>query len=178
MTDTATQGQTAMFRIVIRGSMDDVWAELTKTGVPNETFFNAVMDTTTLGPNAPMRMRTKNGKYTGVVGTVLEHDPPRRFSHTFKFTGFDDPECTVIHDLEEVEGGVQYTIRAENLPVGTKTAKQMQQGSKMIGTTLKSMVENGKPSFGTRLLFCLFRVMEPLSPAASRSEHWPLEGHL
>ena len=51
----------------------------------------------------------------------------------------------------------------------------MKQGGPMILNTLKAMVENGKPSFFTRVLFKLFRVLEFTSPMSSRTENWPLE---
>jgi hypothetical protein len=49
----------------------------------------------------------------------------------------------------------------------------MKQGGRMIVNTLKAVVENGRPSFGTRLLYRLFRGMEPCSPKTTRSENWP-----
>ena len=109
------------------------------------------------------------------IGDVLEFDPPHRFAHTFKFTHLDDPECTVIYELRESEGGVAFRMTLEDLPVGTKTAKQMKKGGTMILSTLKAMVERGRPSLTTRSLFVLFRAMEITSPESTRSEHWPLE---
>jgi hypothetical protein len=50
----------------------------------------------------------------------------------------------------------------------------MLQGGVLIANTLKQVIENGRPAFGTRLLFTLFKLMEPLSPAKCRSEHWPV----
>ena len=100
--------------------------------------------------------------------------PLKRFAHTFKFTNFYDPECLVIFDLEPKDGGVLFTMTLENLPEGTRTAKQMVSGAKLITATLKSVIETGRPSFGTRLLFVLFRVMEPISPKRCRSENWPV----
>ena len=164
----------AVFSIFIRGTADAVWREITKTDEPQQTFFNMWMETTTFAPGAPIRMRTKSRKYTGAVGEVLEWDPPRRFAHTFRFTQFDDPECIVRYEIEDAEGGVNFRMTLENLPDGTKTAKQMRQGGTMIVKTLKSMVESGKPSFGTRVLFRVFGLLEPLSPKSTRSEHWPL----
>ena len=71
--------------------------------------------------------------------------------------------------------GVEFTLRLEDLPPGTKTAKQMLQGSRLIVNTLKALVETGRPSFGVRLLYRLFGVLEPLlSPKKTRSEHWPI----
>ena len=167
----------ALFEIHIRGAIEDVWRQITKTDEPQECFFNMYMDTPRgeLDVGHPIRMRTKSRRYTGAIGEVLEYDPPHRFAHTFRFTHLADPECTVIYELTEVEGGVDFRLTLENLPVGTKTAKQMKQGGPMILSTLKAMVELGKPSLGTRTMFALFRAIEFTSPASTRSEHWPLE---
>lgn len=167
--------QPAMFQVFIAASLEDVWHEITQTEQPMPSFFNNRMHYTELAPGSPLAMRTVDGKYTGVVGKILEVVPLKRFSHTFKFTNFDDPECIVIYDLEAADGGVKFTLTIENLPPGTKTAKQMTQGGTMIVNTLKTLLETGRPSFGTRLLFVLFRVLQPISPKRCRSEHWPLD---
>lgn len=165
----------AVFKIQIAAQVQDVWKEITRTDRPIPAFFNMRMHTTGLKVGAPMQMRTKSGKYTGVVGEVLEYDPPRRFAHTFKFTNLKDPPCKVIYELRESGGGTEFTLILEDLPLGTKTAKQMQQGATMIQNTLKAVMETGRPSFGTRMLFGIFRLLEPTSPKSMRVENWPLK---
>jgi uncharacterized protein YndB with AHSA1/START domain len=162
------------FKIFIRGTIQQVWHELTKTGEPQQCFFNNVLHTTGLKVGAPVRMRSPNGKYTAVVGEVLEFDPPHRYVTSFRFTNYDDPPCRVIHELKEVPGGVEYSLTVENAPSGTKTERDMARGGTLIINTLKAMVENGRPSFGTRMLFVLFKVLGPLTPKRCRSENWPL----
>ena len=165
---------TQVFRIVIHGSVEDVWREITKTDEPIACFFNSRMDVRALRPGSKLAMRTPDSAYTGVVGEILEVQPYRRFSHTFRFTHLADPACKVIYDLEPVADGVQFTLTIEDLPIGTKSAKQMVQGGSMIVNTLKAVIETGRPSFGTRMLFLLFRVMQPFTPAKCRTEHWPV----
>jgi uncharacterized protein YndB with AHSA1/START domain len=165
----------AVFKVFIRGSVDAVWREITKTDTAQACMFNMRLHTPGLKPGAPIRMRTKNGKYTGVVGEVLEYDPPRKYSHTFKFTNYDDPPCTVTYELKPVAGGVEFTMMLDEMPKGTKTAKQMVQGGQMIVNTLKAVVETGKPPLGTRILYGMFSVLEPfVSPKATRTENWPM----
>lgn len=164
-----------MFQVFIRASLEDVWHEITRTDQPIPAFFNNRMHVGALAPGSRIAMRTPDNKYTGVVGEILEVVPLKRFSHTFRFTNFDDPECTVIYDLEQAEGGVKFTLTIENIPTGTKTAKQMIQGGTMIVNTLRSVLETGKPSFGTRMLFVLFKLLQPLSPKKCLSENWPVE---
>ncbi len=162
-------------RIIINASIQDVWDALTKEGEVLPFFFNSVLHTTTLAPGAPMRMRSKDGKYTGVVGEVLELDPPHRYVTTFKFTNFDDPPCKVTHQLKEVDGGVEYTLISENVPVGTKTENQMQQGGGFIVKTLKGIVENGKPPFSSRLILGMISLFEWMTPKKCLTENWPME---
>jgi len=164
------------FRVWIAGTIDAVWSEITRTDAPIAAFFNNRMDCRELAAGSRIAMRSPDGKWTGVVGEITEYDPPRRFAHTFRFTNMDDPECTVVYDLVEKDGGTEFTLTIEDLPAGTKTAKQMTQGGTMIVNTLKSTVETGRPSFGIRVLYGLFKVLAPLSPKRCRSENWPLDG--
>jgi len=166
----------SMFRVVIDATLEDVWNEITRTDEPIAAFFNSRMHVGKLAPGSRLAMRSPDGKYTAVVGEILECEPLKRFVHTFKFTNYDDPECVVAYDLEEVDGGVQFTLTITDLPEGTKTAKQMVQGGTMIVNTLKRVLETGKPGFGTRLLFGVFKLMTPLTPKRCRSEHWPIDG--
>jgi len=165
----------AKFRILIRGTIDEVWQEITRTDAPIAAFFNSQLHVRKLAPGSKIAMRSPDGKYTGVVGEILELDPPSRFAHTFKFTNYDEPPCNVIYDLAEVDGGVQFTLTVEGMPPGTKTAKQMTQGGKMIVNTLKSVIETGRPSFGTRMLFFVFKLTAFMTPKKSLSENWPVD---
>lgn len=167
-----------VFRVMINASPEKVWAEITRTDKPIACFFNNRMHLGRggLAPGSPMAMRSPDGKLTGVVGTILECDPPRRFAHTFRFTSFNDPECCVIYDLRPAQGGTEFTLTIEQLPVGTKTAKQMTQGGSMITSTLKAVMETGRPTAGVRVLYAILGVVGPvISPKACRSEHWPVD---
>lgn len=165
-------------RVVIRANLQEVWDALTRQGEPLPFFFGSVMHTTGLKPGAQLRMRTPDGKYTAVVGEILEFDPPHRFAHTFRFTHLDDPPCVVTYELKEIEGGVEFTLTSDQVAPGTKTAKSMAQGAVFITQVLKSLVETGRPSIGKRLLLTVIRWMQPFSPARSRSTNWPLEQRL
>ena len=167
-----TTTQKAVSKIFIQGTIEQVWNEITKTDEVQKCMFNSRLHTDGLRPGAKIFMRTPNGKYTGVVGEVLECDAPHRYSHTFKFTAYDDPTCTVTYELKEVEGGVEFTLTADGIPSGTKTADQMIRGADLIVKTLKAIVETGKPPLGTRLLYVMFGMMEPFSPRKSLSENW------
>lgn len=162
-------------RVVIEAPIEKVWETLTQTDVVLPFFFCSVLKTTRLAVGAPIRMRSPNGKLTGVVGEVVEFDPPRCLAHTFKFTNYDDPLCLVRYELKSIEGGTEFTLTSENVPPGTKTAKQMDAGGKLIVQTLKVYVETGRPAFISRLIGWVNRLSGPFSPRRCRSENWPFE---
>ncbi len=120
-------------------------------------------------------MESKSGKYRSVVGTVLEFSPPHRYSHTFKFTGYEDQPCTVTYELKEVAGGVEFTLMTTNVPAGTKTEKGMAQGGMFICKVFKSVVETGKPGFGHRIMLGLMGAFEPFTPKQCKTENWSFD---
>lgn len=166
----------AIYKVIINAPIETVWDELVKTDEVLPFFFGAVCKTTgELTVGAPIAMQTKNGKYRSVVGKVLEFSPPNRYAHTFKFTGYDDLPCTVTYDLKEINGAVEFSLTTTNVPVGTKTEKSMAQGGKFIVQTFKSIVEAGKPSFGTQAMLGMIGLVQPLTPKVSRSENWTFD---
>jgi uncharacterized protein YndB with AHSA1/START domain len=167
---------TLVARISIRGSAEAVWRELTKSDEPQAAVFNAWLHAQALVPGAVIQMRTGDGRNVLVVGRIVEFDPPRRFSHTFRFTQFDDPECTVIYDIRPVNDGVEVTLTVDQLPASTRTGKEMATGAQQILDRLKSVIEDGRPTFGVRLLYAMFGVLGFMLPARTRAEHWPLDG--
>ena len=164
-----------VFRVVINGSQEAIFKELTRTDRPLGAIFNARMHTTGLARGGRLQMRTASGGHVMVDGDVLEYSPPHRFAHTHKFTNHDDPVCRVTYDLKSVPGGVEVTLTVDDVPVGTKTADEMQKGGMFILNNLKSIVETGRPTFGARAMYAMFGAMEFVLPARTKTEHWPLE---
>ena len=144
---TAVEKGRAVFRVVIAGSQQAIFDELTRTDRPLPAIFNARMATTGLKRGGRMQMRTGSGSYVLVDGDILEYDPPNRFVHTHRFVQHDDPVCIVTYELKPVAGGVEVTLTVDDLPLGTKTAESMQKGGDMILATLKQVIENGRPAF-------------------------------
>jgi len=166
----------AVYRIVIDGAQEAIFRELTATDRPLPAIFNSRMHTTGLGPGGRMQMRTVSGAHTIVDGEVLEYDPPHRFVHTHRFTQMDDPVCRVTYELKPVAGGIEVTLTVDDLPLGTKTAREMQRGGDFILGNLKAIVERGRPPMLTRLMYAVFGAFEFILPKRTRSGNWPREG--
>lgn len=162
-------------QIMIEAPIQQVWDTLTKQGERLPFFFGTIMHTTKFEPGAPIRMRSPDGKYTGVVGDVLEINEPYLYSMTFKFTNFEDAVCKITHELKEVDGGTEYTLIAEDVPVGTKTEKQMKGGGQIITKTLKACAETGKPPFLAKFIMVTSTMFQFMSPKASLSSNWPMD---
>lgn len=176
MTDSNTEPGKAIYKVVINAPIETVWRTLVKTDEALPFFFGSVCKTSgELKTGAAIAMETTNRRYRSVVGKVLEFDPPYRYSHSFKFTGYDDPPCTVTYTLREIDGGVEFSLVTTNVPVGTKTEKGMAQGGRLIVETIKSVVETGRPALGTRLMLGMIGLLQPFTPKASRTANWPFE---
>ena len=165
----------SVYKITIQASIEDVWHEITKSDEPIACFFGSVMDTPGLKPGAPIRMRTPNGKYTGVVGDILECYPPNLLSMTFKFTQLEEPPCIVTHQLKEVEGGTEYTLTNEKVEPGSQTEKYMTGGADFIIKTLKASVEKRPLPFKSKFILFMCKVTEPLTKKVALSVNWPFE---
>lgn len=176
--DEAATTERDYFRVTINAPIEKVWAELTRCDALLPFFFNGVCRTPGLAPGAPIRMQSKDRKYTSVVGDVLEFEPPHRYAHTFKFTNLDDPVCVVRYRLKEVDGGTEFTLINENVPTGTKSAKYMTSGGTFITENLKAIVETGRPTFGGRLMLAMIGLFAPFTPKVCRSENWPFDRKL
>ncbi len=83
--------------------------------------------------------------------------------------------CTVTYELKEVGDAVEFSLITTNVPVATRTEKSMAQGGKFIVETFKSVVENGKPSLGGRMMLGMMNMFAPFTPKVCKSENWSFE---
>ena len=164
------------YQVTINAPIHKVWAELTRRDSVLPFFFNSVCKTPgEMAVGTPVRMVSKNGKYAAVVGDILEFDPPHRYAHTFKFTTLDDPPCVVRYELEEVEGGTEFTLITEGVPAGTKSEGYMQQGGHFITANFKSFVETGKATPGGRFALFMMGLTAIFTPSVAKAENWPFD---
>lgn len=168
------EGRRLEARIRIDGTAEAVWRELTKSDEPQAAVFNAWLHAQALVPGARMQMRTGDGRNVLVVGEVLAFEPPHRFSHTMRFTQYDDPPCTVTYEIRPVGTGVEVTLRVDGMPAGSRTEKGMVPGADAILATLKAVVETGRPAWKTRLVYRMHALMGWMLPARTRADRWPL----
>jgi uncharacterized protein YndB with AHSA1/START domain len=165
----------AVYKVLINAPIETVWSELIKTTSPRPFFWNSSWDAKSMAPGNAYRMMSNNGKTVGVVGEILEMDPPYRLVTSFRLTTLDDPASRVTYTLKEKEDGTEFCLITENIAAGSRSEKSMADGSKFIVKNFKAFVETGQVTFGARVMLALFRIMAPLTPKSMSADKWPLE---
>jgi uncharacterized protein YndB with AHSA1/START domain len=164
----------AIYKVLIQAPIETVWSELVNTVSPRPFFWNSTWDTPALAPGNAYRMLSKDGRTVGVIGEILEMDPPRKLVTSFRLTALDDPASKVTYTLAETADGTEFCLITENIVAGSKSEKSMAAGGRFIVDNFKVYVETGKVTLGARLTLAMYGLMGPLAPKAMRSENWPL----
>ena len=167
--------ETAYYRVLIKAPIDTVWSELLNTASPRPFFWNSSWDTRAMAAGNSYRMLSADKRTVGVIGEILELDPPHRMVTSFRLTNLDDPPSKVIYELKETADGTEFTLITEEVLAGSKSEKSMADGSKFIVNNFKAYVENGKVTYGARMMLGMFKLMAPLAPKSMSADKWPLK---
>jgi uncharacterized protein YndB with AHSA1/START domain len=165
----------AVYKVLIKAPIETVWSELINTASPRPFFWNSGWDTRAMAAGNAYRMLSADGKTVGVIGKILEIDPPHRLVHSFQLTSLDDPASTVTYTLKASDGGTEFCLITENIVAGSKSEKSMADGAKFIVSNFKAYVETGKVTFGARVMLAMFSIMAPLAPKSMSADKWPLD---
>ena len=171
----------AVFKIHIDGSKEAIWQEITRTDVPQPAFYDTALHVVEPAVGRPYQMKDSSGRFVNSLGEILEWDPPNKLSQSARFTQYDEPPVIITYELEDADtGGVDLTLTVDKVDPTNKTGKGLtgSGGGDWICQTLKEIVEDGKPRLGTRLMFRVGRLLNPVvMPKRSRAEHWPIDDH-
>lgn len=171
-----TYAKTNINRTLIKAPIETVWSTLVATDKALPFFFGSICQTKDgLKPGAQYRMVHPNKKVAMVVGEVIDFEPPRLYSHTFRMTNIDEPPCKVTYELVEKDGGTEFTLTIEGALEGGKLIKEMAGAQGFIGSNLKSICETGKPAFTGRMVGVLSPIFGMLAKKTQRIENWPLQ---
>ncbi len=162
--------------IEINAPIDRVWREITKTGAIQRAVNNTVLESS-MTPGAKLRYYSPSRKRIFVVGEIVELDPPRKFSHTWKFTMNAEPFTLVTWELSELPGGgCRVTLTHSRWTEGMKSYRSVQGTWGNILRLLKRELETGDIDVKTKLMYGMFGALEFMLPKTTTVEHADRQG--
>ena len=128
----------------IASTPEKVFKALTSTEATTKYWFgNALTSDWKVG--SPMAFHREGD--LKVEGRILENDPPRRLSYTFRsmhepHNGKEKPS-RVVFDLEQQRGQVKLTVTHDDFIEGSKVFESISNGWPLVLSNLKSLLETG-----------------------------------
>jgi uncharacterized protein YndB with AHSA1/START domain len=126
---------------------EKLWAALTSSEFTRQYFFNRTVESD-WQKGSPWILRMPDGR-VDVKGEVRESDPPRKLVVTWNVDWIAEqlPEAIVSYEIEPLGGGVvRLTMtEAHPTPVPAYLLEGGRRGWPMILSSLKSLLETGKP---------------------------------
>jgi len=156
--------------IDIKAPIQRVWQEITKTGAIQRAVNNTVLESA-MTPGAKLRYYSPSKKRVFVVGEIVEVAPPRRFSHTWKFTMSPDSPTLVTWDLAEVPGGCRVTLTHSRWTDAAKMYKRVGGTWREILRLLKLEIETGDIDLKAKMTYGMFGAFEFMLPGTTTVEH-------
>ena len=150
ITETATTTQ--VYQLFIKATPEQVWDAITKPEFTAQYFYGSVIDST-LEPGTPWLGWAADRSQQFVDGEVLEADPPRKLSHTWRAL-YDpetaaEPHSRVSWEIEPQDGGVtKLTVVHDRLEGAPATAASVAGGWSYVLSGLKTLLETGQPLVG------------------------------
>ena len=129
----------------IASTPDKVFKALTSKDATAQFWFgNAATSDWKIG--SPIEFR-REGKLI-VEGKILENDPPRRLSYTFRsmhepYNGREDPS-RVVFDLEQQRDQVKLTVTHDDFAEDSQVFHAISNGWPLVLSSLKSFVETDR----------------------------------
>lgn len=144
---TMTAQTTQVYSIVIKATPEQVWDAITKPEFTEQYFYG-------------VRVELRDGRRVSSYGDdlhwdeeVLEEEPPRRLVH--QWISAYDPDMAaeepsrVTWEIEPQEGGLTtLTVVHDKLEGAPKTAANVAGGWMFILSSVKTLLETGKPLAG------------------------------
>jgi uncharacterized protein YndB with AHSA1/START domain len=146
---TMTQTALQVYTVFIKATPEQIWDAITKPEFTAKYFYGSQVDST-LERGTPFRGWSPDRTQLWADGEVLDSDPPRRLSYTWRAL-YDEETATeepsrVSWEIEPQEGGVtKLTVVHDQLERAPKTAENVAGGWMYILSGLKTLLETGEP---------------------------------
>ncbi len=147
---TMTQTTVQVYMVFIKATPEEIWDAITKPEFTSRYFHGSQIDSTFV-PGTPYRSWSPDRSKLWVEGDVLDSDPPRRLSHTWRSlydaeTAGEEPS-RVTWEIEPQDGGFsKLVVVHDQLEGAPKTAESVSgAGWMMVLSGMKTLLETGEP---------------------------------
>jgi uncharacterized protein YndB with AHSA1/START domain len=136
----------------IRATAEKLWQALTEPEYTRRYWFETTQESG-WKPGASWRILAPNGRAAD-SGEIVEIEPPRRlvltWRHELDAELRDEGYSRLTYDIEQQGEAVKFTVRHEMDRKDSKFIKDITDGWPAILSSLKSLLETGKPLEATR----------------------------
>jgi uncharacterized protein YndB with AHSA1/START domain len=149
MTTVTEINTTQIYQVFIKATPEQIWEAITNPEFTQKYFHGSVIDST-FEVGAPYLGLSGDRSEKLVDGEVLEADPPRRLSTTWRAL-YDpetaaEPHSRVSWEIDPQDGGfTKLTVVHDQLEESLKTAENVVGGWSFILSGLKTLLETGEP---------------------------------
>ena len=137
---------TQVYEVTIAASPEEVWDAITKPEQTKQYFYSSSYESS-WEPGSSYVSTSGDGRKL-VDGELLEVDPPRRLSMTWRSLWDEatagEPPSRVTWELEPSGDGTKVTLVHDQLEASPKTAAGVSQGWSAVLNGLKTFVETGE----------------------------------
>ncbi|MFN0094196.1 MAG: ArsR/SmtB family transcription factor [Dehalococcoidia bacterium] len=136
-----------VYSVFIRATPEQVWQGITDPAFTHR-YFHETRITSTWEPGSEVHMWMDDGR-DAMAGTILECDPPRRLSHTWRF--MYDPELAketpsrVTYEIQQLGPTCRLTVTHDQFEEENQTWAHISGGWAALLNSLKSLIETGEP---------------------------------
>lgn len=162
--------QELVHTIEIAAPINTVWAELTKLDGKQRAMMDTIL-AATLETGSPLYYKSPDGKRVFIAGRIVDVEPPRRLSHTWRLLTRDDPWTLVTWELEETAGRTRVTLRHTGWPADKPTPRAVDSTWTFVLGELKRLLETGDVSTPTKLRYAMMRAFMWAMPARTKTEN-------
>jgi uncharacterized protein YndB with AHSA1/START domain len=135
-----------VYQVYIRTTPEKLWEAITSADLTKLYFYGTIVKSS-FKPGDPIAY-TSEGKLM-LAGEIIEADPPRKLTHTFKHywsgDGDDDRPSRVTYEVEEVGEVCKLTLIHDDFDSETYTYRSVREGWNPVLSALKTLLETGKP---------------------------------
>jgi uncharacterized protein YndB with AHSA1/START domain len=152
MTTVTEISTTQIYQVFIKATPEQIWEAITNPEFTQKYFYGSVIDST-FEVGAPYLGLSGDRSQQLVDGEVLEVDPPRRLTTTWRAL-YDpetaaEPHSRVSWEIDPQDGGfTKLTVVHDQLEESLKTAENVAGGWSYVLSGLKTLLETGEPLAG------------------------------